>query len=551
MLSAVPVLRPETPAFTTSGERKVWTLLRDQLRDEDLLLANLRITDRRKDHEIDIAVVLPGAAIVTIEVKGSTVWHDGEHWRQEFNRRDKIIDPVRQAREGQYALREYVEGDPRWGSRGRVRWAHAVVLTGSSLPGDFARPDCPRWSIIDRDQLDGIAQHLWTAATTQESRARPPDADDARVIAEILRGRGLPQRDVVALAVDREDAAQQLTEEQATILSATRLLRRVEVRGGAGSGKTWLALEQARRLGADGERVALLCYSRGLAEFLRRYVQGWSYRLRPAYVGEYHELGKRWGAETGPGDDDSDYWEHRLPSQMLDLAEALPPGERFDSVVVDEAQDFADSWWPPLLAALNDPETGGLFVFSDEGQRVFARSGGPPVPLVPILLDHNLRNTRQIAESFDPLTPMRMRLRGGDGVAVRLVACRPDEAIDRADDEVDRLLEAGWRPADVALLTTGQRHPQQVALVEQGQSHYWKSFYDAEQVFYGHVLGFKGLERRVVVLAINESSERDRARERLYVGLSRARDELVVCGDPAWIKEVGGEAVLRRLTAAG
>lgn len=70
-------------------------------------------------------------------------------------------------------------------------------------------------------------------------------------------------------------------------------------------------------------------------------------------------------------------------------------------------------------------------------------------------------------------------------------------------------------------------------------------------MFYGHVLGFKGLERRVVVLAINESSERDRARERLYVGLSRARDELVVCGDPAWIKEVGGEAVLRRLTAAG
>ena len=145
---------------------------------------------------------------------------------------------------------------------------------------------------------------------------------------------------------------------------------------------------------------------------------------------------------------------------------------------------------------------------------------------------------------------MRMRLRGGDGVAVRLVACRPDEAIDRADDEVDRLLEAGWRPADVALLTTGHRHPQQVALVEQGQSHYWNSFYDAEQVFYGHVLGFKGLERRVVVLAINESSERDRARERLYVGLSRARDELVVCGDPVWIKEVGGEAVLRRLTAA-
>ena len=543
----VPILRPESPAFTTPGERTVWNLLREQLRDEDLLLANLRITDRDKDYEIDIAVVLPGAAVVTVEVKGSRVWHDGKNWLQEFDGKPRRIRPVDQARDGKYALRSYVEGDPRWGSRGYVRWAHAVVLTGTRVSDDLALPDCPRWSILDRDQLDNIAEHLWAAATAPTSKtARPPDEIDALVIAEILAGRGLPQRDVVALALDREDAAQQLTEEQATILSATQLLHRVEVRGGAGSGKTWLALEQARRLGADGKRVAMLCYSRGLAEFLRRYVHGWSHRLRPAYVGEYHALGVQWGAAPG-SDDDSEYWEQRLPAEMLDLAEALPPGGRFDAIVVDEAQDFADSWWPPLLASLKDPETGGLYVFSDEGQRVFARLGRLPVPLVPIVLDHNLRNTRQIAASFDPLTPMRMRLRGGDGPAVRLVECAAEDAIDRADDEVDHLLESGWRPEDVALLTTGPRHPQQVALQASGQAHYWASFWDTDQVFYGHVLGFKGLERRAVVLALNETGQRDRARERLYVGLSRARDELVVCGDPAWIAEVGGEAVLRRL----
>jgi hypothetical protein len=60
----------------------------------------------------------------------------------------------------------------------------------------------------------------------------------------------------------------------------------VWMRGGAGSGKTRQALDQARRLGAEGQRVALLCYSRGLAEFLRRYVRAWSYRVRPAFVGE-------------------------------------------------------------------------------------------------------------------------------------------------------------------------------------------------------------------------------------------------------------------------
>jgi ATP-dependent exoDNAse (exonuclease V) alpha subunit len=66
-------------------------------------------------------------------------------------------------------------------------------------------------------------------------------------------------------------------------------------------------------------------------------------------------------------------------------------------------------------------------------------------------------------------------------------------------------------------------------------------------VFYGHVLGCKGLERRVVVLCVNESQVRDRSRERLYVGMSRAMDLLVVVGDPATIREMGGQAVAQRL----
>jgi len=64
------------------------------------------------------------------------------------------------------------------------------------------------------------------------------------------------------------------------------------------------------------------------------------------------------------------FWEHNLPLQMADLAAELEPGHRFDAIVVDEAQDFADAWWDPLLAALKDDETGDLYVFIDEGQRV-------------------------------------------------------------------------------------------------------------------------------------------------------------------------------------
>ena len=56
----------------------------------------------------------------------------------------------------------------------------------------------------------------------------------------------------------------------------------------------------------------------------------------------------------------------------------------------------------------------------------------------------------------------------------------------------------------------------------------WDDFFAAEDVFYGHVLGFKGLERPVVVLAIDGFRDVRRAKELLYVGLSRARTLLVV-----------------------
>lgn len=542
----MPTCQPEDPQFATGSERLVWAKLRDQLRPDDLLLSNLRISDHAKDHELDVVVALPGAGVVVVEVKGGSVWHDGTGWRQDRSSTStRTIRPVDQARDGKFALRTLVENDPRWRGRSRIRWAHAVCLPSTQLPDGFFTPDLDRWAVVDRTQLDDLAGSLWDIPAQQESGCRPPDAGDVTLIAEILRGRGLPQRDVVAIALDREATADQLTMQQATILGAIQLLHRVEVRGGAGSGKTFLAVEQARRLSAAGERVALLCYSRGLAAYLERHVAQWRRQHRPAYVGTFHGLGERWGAEPGP--DVPQYWEIDLPARMAGLAEALPPGQRFDAVVVDEAQDFAESWWPPLLASLKDPDTGGVYVFSDEGQRVFARYGEPPVPLVPLLLDHNLRNTRQIADGFHPLAPTKMRLLGGDGDAVRIVRTTKDEAVHAADDVVDELLDAGWRHEDIALLTIGSRHPQQTALQADGQDRYWTSFWDTDEVFYGHVLGFKGLERRVVVLAVNCEADIDRAREKLYVGLSRARDLLVVCGDPAVIRAIGGEDVAKRL----
>lgn len=547
---------PESPTFQTTSEREVWEHLRDALGPDDVLIANLRLTDAEKDVEADLVVLMPDVGILVLEVKGGSVHvepddADGHAWWIASKGVHRRIRPVDQVRTAKHALKRYVEQHPHGGAARRVGWGHGLVTRFSTFAADFTVPELPRWALHDKDDLSAIGDRVRDNAWWMLHGQRPPTYDDVEAIADILTGRFAAPYDVNAESDERAAEFDRLTLEQATILRVTRLLPRVEVRGGAGSGKTVLALQQAKELtrggqGRPAQRVALLCYSIGLAEHLKRQVATWDRRHRPAFVGTFHAFGQQWGAADGDRSD-SEFWEERLPAEMAELALALPEGKKYDAVIVDEAQDFADSWWTAVVRSLRDEEEGGLFVYSDENQRIFARFGRPPVALVPLVLDHNLRNTKQIHESFGPLAPSRMYSRGGDGPAVRFVETTLDDAIDTADDEVEKLLGDGWEPRNIALLTAGHRHPVQVERTDfHDQEGYWGTYWD-DDVFYGHVLGCKGLERRAVVLCLNEDGSRDRARERLYVGMSRATDVLVVVGDPETVRRVGGDDVARRL----
>ena len=541
-------LHPDQPAFASDAEKLFVETLRENLPDDAVLVCGQRFSDRKEDREADVIVGWPGVGIAVVEIKGGSVHLTGGEWHQSGGGIDKVIHPVDQARTCKYLLRGYLDKHPRWGG-GTPRLAHLIALPTTTLPADFLAADLPRWMVIDKTDLPVAASRIQDALRKAVDQPDPPLAQDIEELLDCLTGAAIPQRDLVAELNEREAACDLLTREQADVLDTLQLLDRVEIRGGAGSGKTWLAVEKARRLAASGQRVALMCYSRGLAEFLRRRTETLRRRERPAYVGTFHNLGIGWGVPQG-SDDDSAYWEEFLPSQMVSLAAELPESAKFDAIVIDEAQDFAQSWWAAVLAALKDPERGCLYVFADEGQRVFARQGRPTVDLVPIPLTENLRNTKQIAGTFSSLAPSQMRIRGLSGVPVRFVQCATDDAVGVADDAADQLLEEGWPPEAVALLTTFRRHPVQVERQAEGQDAYWATYWDDDDLFYGHVLGFKGLERPAVVLAVNGFRDEARAREMLYVGLSRARDLLVVCGDMKLIRRVGGEAVARRLVGS-
>ncbi len=317
------------------------------------MLANVRFTDRSGDLEADLVVALPGAGVAVLEVKGGAVTHDGTSWRQAGGGvRGKAIDPVGQARRCKYALRQYLDRDDRWPRR--VRMAHLVVLPTSTVGDGFRATDCPRWLVVDGTQLDELADRMRDVLCQQESAVPVATTQDVRQMLEIVTGRPPSQREAAVLAQSRAQECDLLTARQASILDAIRLMRRVEIRGGAGSGKTGLAVEQAGRLAKDGQRVGLVRYSRGLAEYLKRRVAQLHKGAQPAYVGGFHQLGVAWGASAGTNDD-SDYWERRLPEQMAGVARYLSAAEKYDAFVVDEAQDFADSWWPAMAQGPQDP----------------------------------------------------------------------------------------------------------------------------------------------------------------------------------------------------
>lgn len=545
-----PRLIPQTPLFDADngGEERAWRALAESLPDEAALFAGVNLFDTGEEGEIDLLVAWPGRGIAVIEVKGGRIRRKDGEWRQ-GNNPGKVIHPVRQANRTRHLLIDLLK--TRDVSLARSRIITMVAFPHTYLQGEWPGSlDLHPSMLITRSELEGgeaaeqVERALWEAGGD-----KPPIDERGRDELINIVDHAFPSHvEQVALAAEHTDHADRLTAQQSRVLDVLAHQQRMRIIGGAGTGKTYLALLQARRRVDAGEKVALLCYSRGLGRYLERMTAGWG--RQPAFVGLFHDLPKRWGAEPG-ADDDADYWEQRLPLRLGELAAEKPREELFDSVVVDEAQDFGELWWPSLLQCLRDPAAGGLFAFMDDAQRVFPRQGQVPIDLAPFTLSGNLRSTRQIAQLFGSLAGSTTDPRGLNGPPVRLVEAPLDEAMEVADEVVESLLEEGWEPGHLALLTTQRRHPAQVHdIAAVGHVTYWDNFFAGEDVFYGHVLGFKGLERPVVVLVVNGFKQAERAREMLYTGLSRARSLLVVVGPRQLVEQVGGDGVRHRLRSA-
>ncbi|MFJ6139683.1 hypothetical protein [Kitasatospora sp. NPDC092286] len=115
-------------------------------------------------------------------------------------------------------------------------------------------------------------------------------------------------------------------------------------------------------------------------------------------------------------------------------------------------------------------------------------------------------------------------------VAVQHVAATAAEALERADEAVDRLLDSGRSPGEILVLTVGGAHPWQQHELSFGEERYWAQLTEGGDVFYAEAGLTRPVRREVVVLVVNGGSA-DRAAQTYTKALGHAAALLVVCGD--------------------
>ena len=352
-----------------------------------------------------------------------------------------------------------------------------------------------------------------------------------------------------------EAAIRRFTDEQFEAIDHLEDNRRVLFKGPAGTGKTFLAIEAARRAVRAGRSVALLCFNSLLASWLKHEAESIAQEAKARsisfYVGSFSGLMLSIAKINVPAAANQEFWGVELPMRAVDAL--LTDGRdlpSFDLLLVDEAQDLLSE---PLLDVMELMLNGGLgsgcrAMFGDfERQAIYADKSATlgldslrnrtADSVSTYRLRINCRNAARIAEAVtitSGMSPGYSRiLNTADSADVEPVFYRsPSHQGDLLLATIAKLLKS-FAPAEIVVLSMRADASSCVARQARDQTGCHFASYredpgDGASIRYSSVHAFKGLEAAAVVLTDIEGIEDDQAKALLYVGMSRARIRLHV-----------------------
>lgn len=352
------------------------------------------------------------------------------------------------------------------------------------------------------------------------------------------------------------------------------------VRGGTGTGKTWLAFELACRWAEETEgEVLFLCYNLAFAHQMAELAAVAKKRWKPK---KGNVVVRSWEAlaatvlEAAGGSDDppvdlaerTEFFMETVPKLLVDAVREGLVEERFAALVVDEAQDHntrligetADwvgpGWWGVYWAMLRGGREGRVAVFYDAAQRpVFRETDAfDPEELVaalPRAVQVQLQNTVRYTDPIftyleslgcDATRPLLAGISrsGGlpEGPDVRVVAVEEGFVLNAVEKILSEWIGSGFCKAEEVLLLSPHANPVKSVAGGLDQIGEWRvvDYLDRKPgcVSRTSVNKAKGLDSLAVILIDFPEFEEIRdpgLQVAFFMGASRARQLLAVVVD--------------------
>ncbi|HKP54941.1 MAG TPA: NERD domain-containing protein [Chloroflexia bacterium] len=535
----------------SKAEEILYQELQAQLPDGYTVLYSVKwlMRDRKRhdnDGEIDFLIIHPDLGVLVLEVKGGRIRVEGPsgHWYtiDKHDQEHLIKNPFDQATKNLHALRDKLDEAPATQPYS-YRMQHAVafpnVILGQTNIGLYG----DRELIIDSTDMPRLEMAIRRIMGTPNKQPVLSSLALRAFVNTLQPTMEISRIGIGTHVLESERQIAILTENQFRILDYLALHPQALISGCAGSGKTMLAMEKARRLANEGFTVLFTCFNRNLAQWVRSRFQSDPNTISERiYVNHYHGLVIEFCKKSGIALQQeiealdpqalSEYLNDTLPEKMHEANTKLRL--RFDAIVADEGQDFAEMWWVTLLDLLKDREQGVFYIFYDPNQRIYGRDLSLPFTDAPFTLNTNCRNTATIhneVQRFYQGTPQP--LSGGPAgikpAIIPILQTGEREALRKAFTHL--FTEEKVPPRNVVVLTPrGLRTSEFKEGTTVGTYTLTWGEAGPGQVPIRSIYSYKGLESPVVILAELDKIESQQQDYLMYVALSRPRNHLIVLG---------------------
>jgi hypothetical protein len=493
--------------------------------------------------EIDF-VVVSTYGVFCLEVKGGAVTRRNGDWYAGSRRLRE--SPFAQVGSAAAALR------PRAPVLRPYVYGYGCVFPHCRF--ELEGPEVEREVVYDESMAeDGFAGYIeslgryWSGRYPKRSLLL---GKDIRQVVEGLRGDYSVVESVMPAVREAGRRLASYTEEQERAIKGLSAEPRIIVRGGAGTGKTLLAMKEARRLAESGKKTLYTCFNKAVAAHVSNGVQVDGLKVQHL-DGLISQLIKAGGTADQIPDDvgDEERFGVYLPIAAAEAVGKLGEDERFDAIVVDEGQDLITEGRLDLLdTLLRGGWRDGLWrVFWDPLQAIFSsgdtnlhhlhRTGAEPTTY---LLTLNCRNTQPIADRVEDLSGIEL---GQDalveGPEVSEVEWGDEKAeAKRVAATLREWVDRGLPPEEIVLLSplrfensTASRLRGLPAQVRDMSGQ--RPEPTPKKIAFSTIQAFKGLESEAVMLLDVDDLDSNRMRSLLYVGTSRARTILGVARSDA------------------